>query len=148
MTLARGFRLSKGTKVVLGQTSDPKGLGVKLENALLEAGFDVAPFELARRSLRSSHVRAGAASGDGFYEVGNSETYAVTLMPAGVVVSMTYEYTEYTAATYYTSAMMRVVDLESERLLASYRVDGSQLTPISMDGAIANFVEELAAIAK
>jgi hypothetical protein len=47
MTVARDFSLAATTKIAMAPGPDPKGFRTVLENELLEAGFDVAPLELA-----------------------------------------------------------------------------------------------------
>jgi hypothetical protein len=77
--------------------------------------------------------------------VSQSDVSSRTYLPTAIAVALSYQYAEYPAATYYTSAYMRVIDLADKRVLASYRVDGSQWTPISMDSVISDFVRDLKA---
>ena len=66
-------------------------------------------------------------------------------LPTRIGVGLTYTFSEYPAATYYTRAFLRVIDVSDQRVLASYRANGSELRPLNMDAVIADFVQTLAA---
>lgn len=124
---------------------DPKGFLTVLENELLVAGFDIAPVESASSVAESARI-AQAEADYGRVRIGEqTEVTTGIRVPSRVGISLTYTYVEYPAATYFTRAFIRIIDLSDQRVLASFRADGSELRPLRMDRIIRDFVTQLQA---
>jgi hypothetical protein len=148
LTVARDFEISSSTKVSMAPGDDPEGYGMALENELLAAGFDVAPYELAKSVVRSESTTRYRASGRSGHSASGTEVFARTYLPTAIAVSLRYTVRRYAMKTDCISAYIRVIDLSDERLLASYRAEGSEWAPVHMSSVIADFVGQLEALSR
>lgn len=143
LTTAQEFILSKDTPIAVIQEGDPHGITLQLENELLSAGFDVAPYETAQKQAQIESDIEASASGSNVSAEAQSTASSGTYLPSAVAVTVDYKYSEYPAATYYTRAFFRVMDVRDKTLLASYSLDGSEMNPIDMEAAMEDFVKRL-----
>ena len=143
LATTRNFSIGQDTTLSITPSNDPKSMVLVLENELLRAGFDVAPYELASRQVKyRAETKVASEQGRAAAQTEASLSSGLYL-PSAVAVTMTYNYSEYPAATYFTKAFIRLIDLENQKLLLSYSVDGSEWTPLSMNKVIKDFVMKL-----
>jgi hypothetical protein len=99
LTVARDFEISSSTKVSMAPGDDPEGYGMALENELLAAGFDVAPYELAKSVVRSESTTRYRASGRSGHSASGTEVFARTYLPTAIAVSLRYTVRRYAMKT-------------------------------------------------
>jgi hypothetical protein len=143
LVATRNFTISESTKISVAPSSDPKGQTLYLENKMLAAGFDIAPYEMAVDQMESRSSATVRANEEELRIDSDASVSARTYLPTAVAIKLDYRYREYPAAIYYTSVFIRLIDLTDQRVLASYSVNGSEMRSIRIHNVIDDFVQRL-----
>jgi hypothetical protein len=113
--LPSDFVIGTSTPVAVDADRDPAGVGIAIEAELLGLGLEVVPMEVARTRIETE--RAIEVDENRIMETTSSGR--TTYVPAGIVLEVRYRYTQgFWQSIQQTS--VRVIDLDTERLLAVY----------------------------
>jgi hypothetical protein len=142
MSSSHNFKLSKKTKIAILSNSD-LNLGISLESELLNMGFNIVPYETATKGI-SSRTNINATKNNNNYSGNvNSTVYNSTYIPSDIVISVNIKLTKYPLATYLDTAYIRILNLEDQKLLASFQYDGGPFTLYSSNTIIEKFIIDL-----
>lgn len=135
MTTTGPVSLEDAAITVVQPNHDPNAVASRLEEALLEADFDVAPSEV-RREETTVEITSDEGQPDAL--VSSEEEF-----PSDFAVTIRYDWVEYSASRAVIRMRFRLLDLSSDQVLATYDADGSEMSPVDIKGVVRDFVQQL-----
>ena len=132
----REFAIYRSTPVTVVWDRDPLGIGTMIEMKLLELGIDAVPYEVAqRRAEQRSSVRAQIYR-DGIDARSRTQVSDYIETPTAIIINFAYSWVDDLFSPKLHSFQCRIIDLETERVLAVINFRGGSLNSISPNRAV------------
>jgi hypothetical protein len=137
----KDFTLTKNTPIAVQSQEYPEA-GVRIEEILLNMGYDVVPYEVAINKVTTDI----AISQQNNSINGSVSTYGAKYIPAAIVINVNLSFTHYPAATYFDGGYIRIIDLADKKLLVSFRYKGGMWTVGNIDSVVNQFAKDFSAL--
>ncbi|NMB82038.1 MAG: hypothetical protein GYA14_09495 [Ignavibacteria bacterium] len=134
ITKTKDFVLNKNTPIAVQCPEFPEA-AMRIEEILLEMGFNVCPYEVALSKVTTDFN----ISKNNNSTSGSVSTYKAKYIPAAIVISAKLSFKYYAAATYFNGGFIRILDLTDNKLLVSFRYDGGTWTIGNLEDVLNKF---------